>query len=103
MERHPSGRGYGKSGPARFAGPSEAAKKGAIGLVIRSVGTDSQRSPHTGITTYEKGVVKIPAAVLSNPDADQLLLSGSKHPQQSIQTTSSNRDICLLAYYGFGM
>ena len=72
MERHPSGRGYGKSGPARFMGPSEAAKKGAVALVIRSVGTDSQRSPHTGTTNYPAGVTKIPAAALSNPDADQL-------------------------------
>jgi len=45
-----SGRGYGQAGPARFMGPTEAAKKGAIALVIRSVGTDSQRSPHTGMT-----------------------------------------------------
>jgi carboxypeptidase Q len=72
MERHPSGRGYGQAGPARFMGPAEAAKKGAIALVIRSVGTDSQRSPHTGMTNYEDGVKKIPAAALSNPDADQM-------------------------------
>lgn len=72
MEKHPSGRGYGKSGAARFKGPAEAAKKGAIAIVIRSVGTDSQRSPHTGMTDYEEGVPKIPAAALSNPDADQL-------------------------------
>jgi carboxypeptidase Q len=72
MERHPSGRGYGKSGPARFMGPVEAAKKGAIGLVIRSVGTDNERTAHTGKTNYTEGVTKIPAAALSNPDADQL-------------------------------
>jgi len=72
MERHPSGRGYGQAGPARFMGPTEAAKKGAIALVIRSVGTDSQRSPHTGMTNYEEGIKKIPAAALSNPDADQM-------------------------------
>jgi carboxypeptidase Q len=72
MERHPSGRGYGKVGPGRFLGAAEAAKKGAVGLIIRSVGTDSQRSPHTGMTNYQEGVVKIPAAALSNPDADQL-------------------------------
>ncbi|WJG10122.1 M20/M25/M40 family metallo-hydrolase [Aliiglaciecola sp. LCG003] len=72
MEKHSSGRGYGDAGPARFRGAASAAKKGAIGLVIRSIGTDSQRSPHTGVTSYEDGVTKIPAAALSNPDADQL-------------------------------
>lgn len=72
MERHPSGRGYGQAGPARFLGPAEAAKKGAIAILIRSVGTDSQRSPHTGMTVYDENIKKIPAAALSNPDADQL-------------------------------
>ncbi len=72
MEKHPSGRGYGKAGPARFSGAAEAARLGAVALVIRSIGTDSQRSPHTGVTTYSDDYPKIPAAALSNPDADQL-------------------------------
>jgi carboxypeptidase Q len=72
MERHPSGRGYGQAGPASFMGPAEAAKKGAIALVIRSVGNGSLRPPHTGMTHYENGVKKIPAAALSNPDVDKM-------------------------------
>jgi len=72
MERHRTGRGYGKSGAARFAGPVMAARKGAIGLIIRSIGTDDQRAPHTGGTYYSDDVTKIPAAALSNPDADQM-------------------------------
>ena len=61
---------YGVVGPGRFVGAVEAAKKGAIGLVIRSVGTDSHRMPHTGMTDYDDKVAKIPAAAMSNPDAD---------------------------------
>jgi Zn-dependent M28 family amino/carboxypeptidase len=56
----------------RRAGASEAARKGASALLIRSVGTDSDRLPHTGMMRYEDGVVKIPAAALSVPDADLL-------------------------------
>jgi Zn-dependent M28 family amino/carboxypeptidase len=63
---------YGSVGAGRFVGAAEAAKKGAIGLVIRSIGTDSHRMPHTGMTGYEDGVTKIPAAAMSNSDADMV-------------------------------
>ena len=36
-------------------------KKGAIAIVIRSIGTDSHRNPHTGVTNFEAGVKPIPA------------------------------------------
>lgn len=72
MMRHRTGKGYGMANGKRGRGPDEAAKKGAIGLVIRSVGTDSHRNPHTGGTRYSGDVTKIPAGALSGPDADQL-------------------------------
>ncbi len=64
------GSSYGYFGAARRQGPSIAAKKGAIAIVIRSIGTDSHRVPHTGNTSWEPGVKPIPAAAVSNPDAD---------------------------------
>lgn len=63
---------YGMVVAGRSRGASEAARKGAVALVIRSVGTDSHRIPHTGVMVYEEGVEKIPAAAMSNPDADML-------------------------------
>src|SRR3546814_11392544 len=54
-------------------GPSVAAKKGAIGIVIRSIGTDNHRNPHAGVTNFADGVTPIPAGAISNPDADQLV------------------------------
>lgn len=63
---------YGLVGPGRSRGATEAAKKGAAALIIRSVGTDSHRLPHTGNMSYEAGVNKIPAAAMSNPDADMV-------------------------------
>lgn len=73
MERSRDGSGYGKAVPARSTGAAEAAKKGALAIIIRSIGTDSHRVPHTGMMRYQDGVEKIPAAALSNPDADVLL------------------------------
>ena len=72
MERFKDGRGYGPAVAARGAGATEASKKGAVAFVLRSIGTDSDRLPHTGMMRYAEGVEKIPAVALSNPDADLL-------------------------------
>jgi carboxypeptidase Q len=72
MHATQDGSSYGYFGNARRKGPNIAAKKGAIAIVIRSIGTDHHRMPHTGNTNWEKGVNPIPAAALSNPDADQV-------------------------------
>lgn len=72
MQRSQDGSGYGFAGPARWNAPSLAAERGAAAIVIRSVGTDWHRNPHTGGTTWAEGVEPIPAGALSNPDADNL-------------------------------
>ena len=72
MERRHDGAGYGKAVPARGRAASAAAKAGAIAALVRSIGTDDNRLPHTGALRYEEGVPKIPAAALSAPDADLL-------------------------------
>lgn len=64
---------YGYYGAVRRAGPSIAATKGAAAVLIRSIGTDHHRNPHTGVTTWAQGVSPIPAAALSVPDAEQLV------------------------------
>jgi hypothetical protein len=71
MERFRDGHGYGPAVKAR-KGASDAAARGAIAYLIRSVGTDNDRMPHTGNQTYPAAGKQIPAAALSNPDADQL-------------------------------
>lgn len=72
MGKTMDGSSYGYFGKVRFRGPSIAAAKGAKAILIRSVGTDSHRMPHTGGTWWEDGQEPIPAVALSNPDADQL-------------------------------
>src|SRR3546814_3305534 len=46
MEPTQDGSGYGLYDRGRFMGPSVAAKKGAIGIVIRSIGTDKIGRAH---------------------------------------------------------
>jgi hypothetical protein len=72
MVRAQDGSGYGAANPIRRRGPSEAAKRGAVAYLLRSLGTDSHRLPHTGALNYEDGAPRIPAAALAIPDAEQL-------------------------------
>ncbi len=72
MTRHPQGAGYGPAVQARGSGPAKASPLGAVAVIIRSAGTSSHRFGHTGGTRYADGVRKIPAAALSNADADML-------------------------------
>jgi len=65
-------KGYGYAGQARRDGSVAAAKAGASAIIIRSIGTDDNRTPHTGSMNYVEGVPQIPAAAISNPDADLL-------------------------------
>ncbi|MCB1044496.1 MAG: M20/M25/M40 family metallo-hydrolase [Acidobacteria bacterium] len=80
MERSNTGRGYGKAVVVRRSGASEAARKGALAVLIRSIGTDSHRFPHTGLQRYDEDTEQIPAAALSNPDANQLQLALKRGP-----------------------
>ncbi len=66
------GAGYGPLTRIRGAGPGVAAAKGAVAFIMRSVGSDEHRMPHTGTTRYVEGRVPVPAFALSAPDADQV-------------------------------
>ena len=70
MERAADGSGYGRAVDVRSHGASRAARHGAIGVLIRSIGTDENRLPHTGGLDYEEGAPRIPAAALAIPDAE---------------------------------
>jgi carboxypeptidase Q len=72
MERKKDGSDYGPTVAGRGRGAALAGKLGAAAVLIRSVGTDQNRTPHTGTMRYEEGGPRIPAAALSNPDADLL-------------------------------
>jgi hypothetical protein len=71
MKPAQDGSGYGYYGAVRRSAPAVAAQKGAAAIVIRSLGTDYHRNPHTGLTNWA-GVAPIPAGALSLPDAENL-------------------------------
>ena len=73
MQRTRDGHDYGMGSAVRTTGAVLAASKGAAGYLLRSAGTDAhQRIAHTGVTGFRDPKTAIPAAALSNPDADQL-------------------------------
>jgi hypothetical protein len=72
MPRTQDGSGYGHFGGPRRHGPTVASRKGAIAIVIRSIGTDHHRNAHTGVMSFDDGARPIPAGALPLPDAEQL-------------------------------
>ncbi|OYY70817.1 MAG: peptidase M28 family protein [Sphingomonadales bacterium 28-55-16] len=92
MKATQDGSSYGAFGPARFVGPNIAAKKGAAAIVIRSIGTDHHRNPHTGNTNFEPGVTPIPAGALSIPDAENLerMIARGKPVRMKLKLTPQN-------------
>jgi hypothetical protein len=68
MVRTQDGSGYGMINAMRTVGPLEAAKRGAVAYMIRSLATGDMRSPHTGAAL----AAGIPAVALAVPDAEQL-------------------------------
>jgi carboxypeptidase Q len=65
-------RGYGQTVAYRANGASQAAQHGAVAMLVRSVGPDGLRTPHTGMLTYRAGVPQIPAAAIPAEDAQRL-------------------------------
>lgn len=94
MERRADGSGYGKAVAVRGRGAIEAARRGALAVVIRSVGTDHDRVAHTGAMRYDPSVARIPALALSNPDADLLVdqLATGERVRLRLRNTSSMAD-----------
>ena len=81
---------YGVVGAIRRSGPSVASKLGAAAILIRSIGTDNHRVPHTGSQSWADGATPIPALALANPDADQLerILKRGKPVTVSLEVTA---------------
>lgn len=65
-------RAYGEAGIGRRSGPAQAAKYGAIGVLVRSLASNIDEHPHTGATLYNDSFPKIPAVAISTKDAEWL-------------------------------
>src|SRR5262245_3260579 len=63
---------YGETVRFRAAGPSRAARYGAVAMLVRSVGPEGLRTPHTGALQYTADAPKIPAAAITTEDTDRV-------------------------------
>ena len=60
----------------RVDGASKASKYGAIGMLVRSVASESISSVHTGYMEYDPQYPKIPAAAITVEDGSITLKQG---------------------------
>lgn len=74
-------------------GAAIAAAKGAVALVVRSLGTDSNRLPHTGWTKFASPANRIPALAISTPDANLLDIELTKGAPVVLGIRSTARDL----------
>lgn len=80
----------------RGAGASRAAEHGAKAVVIRSVGSASLRTPHTGALRYDPKQPKIPAAAMTAEDAmlvHRLLARGQRVRMHMLLTPKTLPDV----------
>ncbi|MBI5219916.1 MAG: M20/M25/M40 family metallo-hydrolase [Bacteroidia bacterium] len=87
-------RAYGGAADQRMWGAIEAAKLGAVAVVIRSLTLADDENPHTGVMHYKDSIVKIPAVAIATKHADQLsdLLRKDASLKFYIKTTCSQLD-----------
>lgn len=73
---------YGETVRYRGSGPSQAARRGAVAAVVRSVTPRSLQTPHTGSTIYDPNQPKIPAAAVTIEGAEllQRMYDRGEHP-----------------------
>lgn len=90
MIRSESGSDYFRVVDGRMFGAIDAARKGAKALVVRSIGTDQNRLPHTGTMMIVDGEQTIPALALSAPDADLLQRVGSRGEPVKLRLKTSS-------------
>jgi carboxypeptidase Q len=72
---------YAGASNQRGSGASEAAKVGAIGMIMRSLSSTENDFPHTGSMRYSTGVPMIPAAAISTNAATLLSKTLKENPK----------------------
>jgi carboxypeptidase Q len=79
---------YGGAVDQRVYGASEAARYGAVGVIVRSMSLDLEDYPHTGTLVYKPDAGKIPAVAVSTKHAELLskILKEEKTIQLYIET-----------------
>ncbi|MGQ9801597.1 MAG: M20/M25/M40 family metallo-hydrolase [Candidatus Saccharicenans sp.] len=72
---------YGRAAQFRVHGATEAAKYGAVAVLVRSTTFRLDDNPHTGLMEYDPGWPAIPAAAVSTVGAEKLHLWLQQDPE----------------------
>lgn len=81
------GRAYGGAVNQRSRGATEAAKHGAVGVLVRSMTHALDDVPHTGAMSYLPDVPRIPAAAISTLAAERLSQTLRAQPAAEVEMT----------------
>ena len=84
---------YGGCVDQRWAGPSKAAKYGAVATLVRSVSLREDSYPHTGAMGYDSLYPKIPALAISTNDATWLSKALKQNSQLRISMESDSKTL----------
>lgn len=77
--------GYGGAVDQRSRGAVEAAKYGAIGVIVRSITTKHDNVPHTGVMYYVDSLPKIPSVAIGYQNADFLSKAIEDEPELKVR------------------
>ena len=84
--------GYGGAVNQRVSGASEAAKYGALAVIVRSPTQAMHDFSHTGVVRYQENIPEIPAVSVSPHDAEILSRWIMKYPDSMLQLVSECRN-----------
>jgi hypothetical protein len=101
---HSQGQAYGQAVGYRWAGPSRAAKYGAVATITRSMTSSLDDYPHTGSMSYNDSFPKIPAMAISTLGAHTLskLIKSENGLRVFIRNTSEMLPDSVLSYNVIG-
>ena len=88
---------YGEAVRYRWAGPSEAARYGAVASIVRSMAQNLDDFPHTGSMGYNDSLPKIPCAAISTNGAELLstILKSNNDVQFFLKQSCEMKDSVL--------
>ncbi|XP_054923259.2 carboxypeptidase Q-like isoform X1 [Dermacentor andersoni] len=84
---------YSASARYRKQGPAEAAKAGAVAVLVRSVTPFSIASPHTGSTEFTEKSNRVPAASITVEDAELLKRLQNRGITPVVKLIMRNKDL----------
>ena len=77
----------------RAHGASKASQYGAAGAIVRSLATEPDDYPHTGVSRYMEGVKKIPNLSISTNDAEKLSSINKQNKSVTVRIKSDTETL----------